>query len=256
MVEESRNRSGQRSRVTRMAQASEIASGRALHGLGIIVGSPAAARCFARLPESGAPLLVTSHGDPGRARAGARQLAAKGARAIVSFGPAVGLAPLLRPGDLVVAECVVLPSGKTVATDRTWRAQLARSLSALNPNLKVARLAGRDRLAVSADEKRAVFQATFAAALDSESHAVAEVAEAEGLPFVAIRAVADPAEESRPPAAYRASRRDAYAASMLACLGRPWELPAVWRFARNRRAALATLRQVAALGPGPLAFGG
>ena len=239
-----------------MAQAGEIAAGRAGHGLGIVVGSAAAAKCFARLPEGVAPLIVASHGDPVRARAGARQLAARGARAIISFGPAVGLAPVLRPGDLVIAECVVLPSGATIATDPAWRTRLVRCLSPLNPNLKVARLAGRDRLAASAGEKRAVFQATFAAALDSESHAIAEVAQAAGLPFLALRAVADPAEQNRPAAAYRVSRGDAYAASMLACLGRPWELPAVWRFASSGRAALATLRQVAALGPGSLSAGG
>jgi adenosylhomocysteine nucleosidase len=239
-----------------MAEAGEIAWGRAGHGLGIVVASRAAARCFARQPGSGAPLVVTSHGDPGRARTGASQLAARGARAIISFGPAVGLAPVLRPGDLVVADCVVLPSGATIATDLAWRTQLVRCLSPLNPSLKVARLAGRDRLAASVGEKRAVFQATFAAALDSESHAVAEVAQAAGLPFLALRAVADPAEQSRPAAAYRPARGDAYAASLLAGLSRPWELPAVWRFTRNGRAALATLRQVAALGPGPLAFDG
>ena len=239
-----------------MAQAGEIASGRVGHGLGIVVGSAAAARCFARLPDGLAPLIVVSHGDPDRARTGARQLAARGARAIISFGPAVGLAPVLRPGDLVIAECVVLPSGETLATDLAWRTQLVRCLSPLNPSLKVARLAGRDLLAASAGEKRAVFQATFAAALDSESHAIADVARAAGLPFLALRAVADPAEQSRPSAAYRAGRGDVYAASMLACLGRPWELLAVWRFARSGRAALATLRQVAALGPGSLSFGG
>ena len=236
-----------------MVEAGEIASGRA-QGLGIVVASAAAARCFARLPENAAPLIVTSHGDPGRARNGARQLATRGARAIFSFGPAVGLAPVLRPGDLVIAECVVLPSGETIATEPAWRSQLVRCLSPLAPNLKVARLAGHDRLAASAGEKRAIFQATFAAALDSESHAIAEVAQAAGLPFLAVRAIADPAEQSRPSAAYRASPGDAYAASMLACLSRPWELPAVWRFARNGRAALATLRQVAALGAGRLAF--
>ncbi len=190
-----------------MTYAGEIASGRAGHGLGIVAGSAAAARCFARLPQSVAPLIVTSHGDPGRARTGARQLAARGARAIISFGPAVGLAPVLRPGDLVVAECVVLPSGETIATDLAWRNRLVRCLSPLNPNLKVARLAGRDRLAASAREKRAVFQATFAAALDSESHAIADVAQAAGLPFLALRAVADPAEQSRPQAAYRGEPR-------------------------------------------------
>jgi adenosylhomocysteine nucleosidase len=225
-----------------MAQVDEGASGPAGAGLGIVVDSPAAARCFGRLPASDA-LIVISGGDSGRARTAARQLAARGARAIISFGPAVGLAPLLRPGDLVIADCVVLPSGETIATDLAWRSQLVRCLSPSFPTLKVARLAGRDQLAASAAEKRAVFRATFAAALDSESHAIAEVAQAADLPFLALRAVADPAEQNRPGAA----QGNAYAASLLAGLSRPWELPWVWRFTRNGRAALTTLRQVAAL---------
>jgi adenosylhomocysteine nucleosidase len=190
-----------------MAQAGEIASGPAGHGLGIVVGSAAAARCFARLPGGVAPLIVVSHGDPGRARTGARQLAAEGVRAIISFGPAVGLAPVLRPGDLVIAECVVLPSGETLATDLAWRTQLVRCLSPLNPSLKVARLAGRDLLAASAGEKRAVFQATFAAALDSESHAIAPGG-AGGGPCRSSRCARSPIRPSRaapPPPTGRAA---------------------------------------------------
>jgi hypothetical protein len=162
--------------------------------------------------------VITSHGDAGRARAAARELVAGGVRAILSFGPAVGLAPLLRPGDLVIAECVVMPQGESIATDLAWRSALEQRLSALS-SVTVARLAGRDRLAASAEEKRTLFRATFAAAQDSESHAIAAVAQAAGLPFVAVRAIADPAEENRP--AYPA--RNAYGASLAAWL-RPWEL--------------------------------
>ena len=225
-------------------------------GLGIVVGSTTAARWFAGLPDSAGPSLVASHGDPVRARAGVQQLVADGARAIFSFGAAVGLAPLLRPGDLVIAACVVLPSGETITSDIVWRTRLAGRLRPLHPRLKVARLAGRDRLPASSGEKRAVFQATFAAALDSESHVIAEAARAAGLPFLAVRAVADPAEQNRPAAACRKAGGNGYAASLLACLVRPWELPSAWRFDRNGRAALASLREVAALGPGSWAFGG
>ena len=101
-----------------------------------------------------------------------------------------------------------------------------------------------------------MFQATFAAALDSESHVIAETARAAGVPFLAVRAVADPAEQNRPAAACRKAGGNAYAASLLACLLHPWELPSTLRFDRNGRAALASLREVAALGPSSWAFGG
>jgi adenosylhomocysteine nucleosidase len=232
-----------------MIQAIEAVVQTGSAGVGMVAASPAAARCLGR----GAGTVITSHGDAAQARAAARQLVAGGARAILSFGPAVGLAPLLRPGDLVIAECVVMPAGETIATDVAWRTELEQRLSVIHPGLTVARLAGRDRLAASAAEKRAVFRETFAAAQDSESHAIAAVAQAAGLPFVAVRAIADPAEENRPTAS---AARNAYAASLAAYLGRPWELPALWRFARNGRAALATLRQVASVRPWPHAQGG
>ncbi|MEM7226867.1 MAG: hypothetical protein AAF495_28105 [Pseudomonadota bacterium] len=216
-------------------------------GLGMVVATPATARCLAGLARRAGAAVITSYGDAGRARAAARQLVAGGARAILSFGPAVGLAPLLRPGDLVIADSVVMPRGETIETDLAWRTELEQRLRTTQSRLTVARLAGRDRLAPSADEKRIVFRETFAAALDSESHEIAGIAHAAGLPFVAVRAIAEPAEENRP-LAHRPAR-NAYAASVPACLVRPWELPAVLRFAKNGRAALATLRQVATLVP-------
>ncbi len=234
----------------RVAQAIDAGVRARSAGLGMVAATPAAARCLAGLAGGAGTAVITSYGDAARARDAARRLVAGGARAILSFGPAVGLAPLLRPGDLVIADGVVMPSGETIATDPAWRDELAQRLGAAQPGLTVARLAGRDRLAASAAEKCRVFRETFAAALDSESHAIAAVAQAAGLPFVAVRAIADPAEANRPTAAYRGAR-NAYAASLPACLGRPWELLAVWRFVRNGRAALATLRQVASLGPSP-----
>lgn len=238
----------------RVAQAIEAVRTRSA-GLGMVAATPAAARCLGALVGGPGTAVITSHGDAARADAAARRLVAGGARAILSFGPAVGLAPLLRPGDLVIAACVVMPSGEALATDPVWRDELVQRLSAAQPGLTVARLAGRDQLAVSAAEKGRVFRETFAAALDSESHAIAAVAQAAGLPFAAVRAIADPAEANRPAAACRRAR-NAYAASLPACLGRPWELLAVRCFLRDRRAALATLRQVARLGPSPLGQGG
>jgi hypothetical protein len=226
--------------------------------LGVVTALQAEADCLRQLADGSSPLIYVSGGSVLRARAGAEALREQGVVGLISFGLAVGLAPVLRPGDVVVAESVVLPGGKSIATDAAWRAALLQRLSGSGLNVRVARIAGSDELLTSAGAKRRAFQTTIAAALDTESHAVAEVAAAAGLPLLVVRAVAEPAEEMRPAIAFAANGVDGQPRS-LAIVGhlakRPWEIPAAWRFSKNGRLALDALRRVASIGPGPLAFG-
>jgi adenosylhomocysteine nucleosidase len=227
----------------------------AAYRLGVITALQSEADCLREL--GGAALTCVSGGSGVRARRGAEQLRGAGVAGLVSFGLASGLAPILRPGDVVIAEAVVLPGGGAVATDARWRTALAQRLAGLGLKARVARIAGSDEALASASAKRKAFQATFAAALDTESHAVAEVALAAGLPLLVVRAIAEPAETMRPPVAFAAT--DATGRTRgLAVVGhlatRPWEIPAAWRFSKNGRMALDALRQVAAIGPEPFAF--
>ena len=226
--------------------------------LGVIVSLQAEADCLRDFPSGDAPLMSVSGGSALRARAGAEELRDKGAIALVSFGLAVGLAPVLRPGDVVLADNVVLPSGRSIATDPSWRAALLQRLGGSGIKVRVARLAGSDELPTSATAKRRAFQTTFAAALDTDSHAVAEAAAAAGLPLLVVRAVAEPAEEMRPAIAFAANGADGRPRN-LAVVGhlakRPWEIPAAWRFSKNGRLALESLRRVIPIGPDPFAFG-
>jgi adenosylhomocysteine nucleosidase len=226
--------------------------------LGVVTALQTEAGCLRQFCEGSSPLICVSGGSVLRARAGAEELRAKGVIGLVSFGLAIGLAPVLRPGDVVVADTVVLPSGKSLPTDAAWRAALLQHLGGSGLNLRVARIAGSDELPASAVAKRRAFQTTFAAALDTDSHAVAEVAAAAGLPLLVVRAVAEPAEEMRPAIAVAANGVDGQARS-LAVVGhlamRPWQIPAAWRFSKNGRLALDALRRVASVGPGPFASG-
>jgi hypothetical protein len=225
--------------------------------LGVVMGLQAEADCLRRRHDDAAPLTYVSGGSAARARVGAELLRAKGAAGLVSFGLAIGLAPVLRPGDVVVADRVVLPTGEAVPTDPVWRAALLERLAGSDLNLRVARIVGSDEALTSVGAKRRAFQTTFAAALDTESHAVAEVARAAGLPLLVVRAVAEPSEEMRPAIAFAATTEDGQTRS-LAVMGllakRPWEIPAAWRFTKNGRLALDALRRVAAIGPAPFAY--
>jgi nucleoside phosphorylase len=57
---------------------------------------------------------------------------------------------------------------------------------------------GLDRLLSSPQEKAAAFAQTGALAIDMESHHVARAAAAHGLPFIAIRAISDRADQTLP----------------------------------------------------------
>jgi adenosylhomocysteine nucleosidase len=225
--------------------------------LGIVTGLRAEADCLRRGADQPAPLTWISGGSALRAQRGAEELCAQGVAALVSFGLAIGLAPVLRPGDVVIADQVVLPGGAAIPTAAAWREALLQRLAGSGLNLRVARVAGSDEPPTTAGAKRRAFQTTFAAALDTESHRVAEVAAAAGLPLLVVRAVAEPAETMRPGIAFAAVGADGRTRS-LAMMGhlarRPWEIPAAWRFSKDGRRALDALRQVAAVGSRPFAF--
>ena len=214
--------------------------------LGVLTTSRAELGCWLA-PRARMVRALASGADGVRARAGAERLLAEGIAGLVSFGLASGLAPVARPGDLVVAESVVLPSGETIRSDETWRQSLLLQLAAGSSKIHVARVAGADQPLIAVAAKKAAFCATFAAAVDTESHVVAEVAAAHGLPFVVVRAVADPVEHPRPAIALLnigaegEPRRLGVAAR---CLRHPWELVALRRHQRWANAALRALRPI------------
>ena len=191
-----------------------------------------------------------------RARLEAERLLAEGAGALVSFGIAGGLDPALVPGDLVLADRISLPDGGRIATAAGWRGHWAARAGDAGLRTLGGTLAGSPRVVTPAADKRRLFETSGACAVDMESHAVARVAEAAGVPFLAVRAIADPADSSLPSVARHAltpdgRERRAMVAARLAL--RPWQVWAVLRLRRDTQAALSTLgRLVRLLGPDAL----
>lgn len=177
-------------------------------------------------------------GDPARASALARRLAAEGAGVLVSFGLAGGLGPH-PPGVLVVADAV-LDSLVRYELDPAWVARLRAVL----PEAHVGLVAGMDRPVATVADKAAL-AATGAVAVDTESHAVARVA---GVPFLVVRAIADPADMALPPAALVPLRSggglDGIAVAR-SVLTRPGQLPDLIRLAFAACRAMASLTRAA-----------
>jgi adenosylhomocysteine nucleosidase len=233
--------------------------------LGIVTGLGIEAACVTRaaapLSEPERPLTFSAGGSALRARAGAEGLLAAGAGALVSFGIAGGLAPNLRPGAIVIADAVVAPDGRRIATDAAWRESLRRRAEngarvTVAPVI-IAPVAGEDRVLDSPAAKRSRFEASGAVAVDMESHGVARAAAEAGVPFLVLRAVADPAERAIPSSALSALTPEGRLRVLklaAALAARPWEIVALLVLARESRAALRALGRVAALDPARFAL--
>jgi adenosylhomocysteine nucleosidase len=197
-------------------------------------------RSEARLLPPGIRAVIAG-GDPRRLAA---LLAAEPGEvaAVLSFGIAGGLDPALGAGDLVVATRVRGPRGAWRA-DLGWAAALARATGA-----RLGVVAGAAVVVADPAAKRNLRSATDALAVDLESEAAAAFAASRGLPFVALRAIADTAEEVLPRAAavgLTADGRPAPGRVALALLRRPGDLPALVQVARRTREALAALERAA-----------
>jgi len=176
-----------------------------VHVTGLVTALRAEASCIlsAHIPfnekvqVSGHAVLWLSGMGAQAARAAAEGLCQHGATALVSFGVAGALDANLKPGDLVLPD--IIHAGEQLPVTTAWRNRLQQMLPAdittVNGILANSTVPLTDEQA-----KRHLAQATGACAVDMESGAIAEVAAAAGIPFIAVRAIIDPLQFSPPQA--------------------------------------------------------
>jgi adenosylhomocysteine nucleosidase len=218
--------------------------------LGIVVATTAEARSLTKHPVvSGGALLQISGIGAKRAHLAARTLLEKGATSLLSWGSAGGLIPGLSPGSLVLPKNIIAVDGSVYPVDATWRESLCAQLKE-KINLREGLLAESITAVTCPEEKATLFQQTGAIAVDMESAAVAAEAQQAGVPFMAIRAIADPVGITLPQSAL--ASLDEFGRlrplRLLKALAKnPVELSALIRLGRNFRAAQSTLSIVARL---------
>jgi adenosylhomocysteine nucleosidase len=159
---------------------------------------------------------------------------------IISIGLAGALSPLLKVGDVVIADRIV--SGDEIwRCDNRWRVALGARLASAHHGS----LAASDIILESPTTKAALFEASGGAlAVDMESQVAARFALKRQLPLTALRVISDDAGHVLPPAALVAMMPDGGIAlgRVLRSLARhPLQIGALIRTARSANRAFAEL---------------
>ncbi|MGE5268871.1 MAG: hypothetical protein ACM3JG_04275 [Thiohalocapsa sp.] len=194
----------------------------------------------ARIARAAGFQVIVGGGDT-RRTASLVEHAARHAKCLVSFGIAGGLAPHLRPGDVIL-------SADVIGADVRWRPEqpFQREVAALAERMGAVQgpvLGARDILA-SEEHKNQAWLDTGALAVDLESAIVAGTAEAAGIPFIVLRTIADPATRQLPPAALIPLAEDgtpAFFQVLCDVIRRPRQIAALFGLARETRQALTAL---------------
>jgi adenosylhomocysteine nucleosidase len=118
------------------------------------------------------------------------------AKAVISFGIAGSLSPLLRPGDIVVGTHVVAENEHYLC-DSKW----GQIIRARLPAARAAIIVGTDMVIGHIAMKKALMRTAGAHCVDMESHIAARFAKERNIPFIALRTICDGNERTLPPAA-------------------------------------------------------
>jgi hopanoid-associated phosphorylase len=203
----------------------------------------------ARIAAGPGVRAIAAAGDQRRLADLVEREVVRGARGIMSFGIAGGIAESIGAGAWLIGRAIVTLEARWPC-DARW----ADALAARLPGAIAADLAGVDIPVMHSAAKRALHRTTGAAAVDTESHVAAAIAAKYGLPFAAFRVVADSARRGLPPVASVALTPDGGVrhAAVLSSLARtPSQIPSVLRTAIDaRRAFSALLRGRRRLGRG------
>ena len=192
----------------------------------------------ARLVGVAGVVAVAGGGDGGRLEAKLDALHGD-LRGVISIGLAGALSPLLKVGDVVIADQVITGLEKWDCHEG-WRVRLASRLPFAHQGL----LFGSDVIIEKPETKSGLHNTTGALAVDMESQVAARFAARRNLPLAGLRVISDDASHVLPPAALVAMKPDggiALGRVLGSLLRRPTQVPALIRTARGSNKAFAEL---------------
>ncbi|MGZ4969999.1 MAG: phosphorylase family protein [Methylobacter sp.] len=192
-------------------------------------------------------VLAYSGAGADNARTASELLIAQGAARLISWGCAAALSEALKPGDLVLADTLIDAEGSQIDIDHAWL-DFTKNLFPAHLKTHTGSLTESLTIVAAAKDKKHLHSQTGAIALDMESIAIAKVARQNDLPFIAIRAIADPVSMDLPKAINHSlnDQGDIVLAKLLLFIVRhPSELPGLIKLGLHFNAAKNTLKSVA-----------
>lgn len=201
--------------------------------------------CIISLSEN---ILVAYSGAGSKnAQKASQALLNQGAERLASWGCAAALAPNLKPGDLVIAKQLIDADLQPIDIQSAWLQQTVNLLKQYTVVFSDRLTESRSIVADSKDKAK-IHQQSQAIALDMESIAIAKTAVQAGKPFMAIRAVADPANMDLPSAISYAMNDEGVVIItklLLFLLVHPQELPGLIKLGLHFNAAKNKLKLIA-----------
>lgn len=220
-----------------------------------VLGIVAALEMERRWIRSPGPLVELSGIGDTRAEHAARRLIERGATALVSWGIAGGLDPDLSPGTVILPDVVIGADGSNHGVDLEWRDRLLERVRSRVVTSTLPLYHARSMI-TTVDEKRAISERFGAGAADMESAAVARVALANHMPWIAVRVVIDAADQDLPAAILAATGDDGRlrVGSVIGLILRPRLWHPVIALGRAGAAAGQSMRRLWALAQPDLAL--
>src|ERR1700722_17734702 len=182
-------------------------------------------RAEARIASAPGVSVFACNGNVGLRAQAIKRAVSAGAPAILSFGVAGGLSSHLTAGDWVVATGVISGSQR-IETNNEWSSRLAERL----PGAELGDIVTVEDPVLHPIHKRRLNMATGASAVDMESFQAAVLSDELGIPFAAVRVIADTANQKLPSAAALGLRPDgslAIGAVARSLLRKPSQIPSL-----------------------------
>lgn len=192
---------------------------------------------------------VVAHAGTGSVNAikAAETLIAKGCCKLISWGCAAALNNTLKAGDLCLPKIIIAENQQRYPIHSDWQQHTEKLLAELQPICSDP-LSESSSIVSTSTGKKALRDTFGSVALDMESAAIAKIAQKANIPYLVIRAIADPADMNMPDAINYALN-DGGTVDMkkliVYLLTHPYEIPGVIKLGVAFRSARKKLKYVA-----------